>query len=136
VPKLLGYKFDFNKNRYSLTFAPDQNYYLLNTGYNFTLSPKLKLFPSTLISLSPGEKILFDLNTIMSYSDRFWFGASYRNNRSMAALIQFAVNSQFRVAYTYDFDFGKLGRYSNGSHEIILRYEFKYKIDVVDPLGL
>jgi type IX secretion system PorP/SprF family membrane protein len=134
IPKLLNYQFDFNKNKYSLKFDMGQSYYLFNTGYLFTLTPKIKLFPSTLISYSPGEKLLFDLNAYVSYIDRFWAGVSYRNSRSLAALFQFAVNNQFRIAYTYDFDFGRLGRYSNGSHEIMLRYEFKYKVDVVNPL--
>lgn len=134
VPKLLNYQFDFNKNKYSMKFDPEQSYYLFNTGYLFTLSPKIKLFPSTLVSYSPGEQLLFDINTYVNYIDRFWAGVSYRNNRSLATLFQFAVNNQFRVAYTYDFDFGSLGRYSNGSHEIMLRYEFKYKVDVVNPM--
>ena len=42
----------------------------------------------------------------------------------MSALLQFAVNRQFKVAYSHDFDLGKLGTYSNGSHEVMLRYEF------------
>jgi type IX secretion system PorP/SprF family membrane protein len=134
VPKLLSYKFNFDKNKYTIKFDPGQSYYLFNTGYLFTLSPKLKFFPSTLITYSPGEKILYDLNAHFNYIDRLWVGASYKNKRSLSALLQFAVNNQFRVAYTYDFDFGSLGRYSNGSHEIMLRYEFKYKVDVVNPL--
>lgn len=134
VPKLLVYKFDFDKNKYTQKFDPGQYYYLFNTGYLFTLSPKIKLFPSTLVTYSPGEKVLYDINIHANYIDRLWVGASYRNNRSVAALLQFAVNEQFKVAYTYDFDFGKLGRYSNGSHEIMLRYEFRYKVDVVNPL--
>ncbi len=134
VPKLLAYKFDFNKNKYTLAFSPDQNYYLLNAGYFITLSSKMKILPSTLVSFSPGEKLLYDVNAHLNYMDRFWFGASYRNNRSLAALFQFAVNNQLKFAYTYDFDFGKIGRYSNGSHEIMFRYEFKYKVDVVNPL--
>jgi len=134
IPKLLGYKFDFNKNKYTLKFDPGQYYYLFNTGYLFTLSTKFKFFPSTLVTFSPGEKLLFDLNAHFSYLDRIWAGVSYRNKRSLSTLFQFAVNNQFKVAYTYDFDFGRLGRYSNGSHEIMLRYEFKYKVYVVNPL--
>ena len=49
-------------------------------------------------------------------------------------LASVAVNNQLRIGYTYDFDLGKLGRYSNGSHEAMLRYEFRYKVDVVNPL--
>jgi len=135
VPKLLGYRFNYDKNKYTLIFSPGQYNYLLNAGYIYTLSQKIKLFPSTLITFSPKEKLLVDLNAYVSLNDRIWAGASYRNKRSLGALFQFAVNNQFRVAYTYDFDFGKLGNYSNGSHEIMLRYEFHYKVDAVSPLN-
>lgn len=134
VPKLLGYNFDFNKNKYNLKFDPSQYYYLLYTGYVFSLSPQVDFFPSTLITYSSGEKVLYDINAHFILFDRIWFGASYRNNRSVGGLLQFALNNQLRVAYTYDFDFGRLGRYSNGSHEIMLRYEFRFKVKVVNPL--
>jgi len=134
IPKLLGYNFNFDRNKYSLNVNPGQYYYLFNTGYLFSLSPKVKLLPSVLVTLSAGEKILYDINAHVSIIDRFWAGASYRNNRSVAALFQFSVNDQLKVGYTYDFDFGKLGRYSNGSHEIMLRYQFSYKVDAVNPL--
>jgi type IX secretion system PorP/SprF family membrane protein len=134
IPKLLGYKFDFDKNKYSMNFNPDQYYYMINTGYVFDLNEKIKLFPSTLITFSAGEKLLYDINAHVNLYDRLWTGLSYRSNRSVAALLQFSINNQLKVAYTYDFDFGKLGRYSNGSHEIMIRYEFRYKVDVVNPL--
>jgi type IX secretion system PorP/SprF family membrane protein len=117
IPKFLSYKFNFDKNKYI-----------------YTLSPKFKLFPSTLLTFTPKEKILFDINAHVNYLDRFWGGVSYRNGRSFAGLFQFQVNNQLKVAYTYDFDFGKLRTYSNGSHEIMVRYEFRYKVDVVNPL--
>jgi type IX secretion system PorP/SprF family membrane protein len=135
IPKLLGYKFNFDKNKYTLTFNPGQYNYLLNTGYIYELSTKIKLFPSTLIIFSPGEKVLIDLNAYVGMNDRLWFGASYRNKRSFGVLAQFAVNNQLKLAYTYDFDSGSLGRYSNGSHEIMVRYEFHYKVDAVSPLN-
>ncbi|MBN2863451.1 MAG: type IX secretion system membrane protein PorP/SprF, partial [Bacteroidales bacterium] len=90
--------------------------------------------PSTLIIYTPGNKLLYDINAHFSLYDRLWTGLSYQSNRSVAALLQFAVNNQIRIGYTYDFDFGKLGRYSSGSHEVMLRYEFRYKVDVVNPL--
>jgi len=135
VPNLLGYKFNYDKNKYTLTVNPGQYYYLFSGGYNFALSQKIKFLPSTLISLSPGEKMLVDLNAYFNLYDRFWAGASYRNNRSVGVLFQFAVNNQLRIAYTYDFDTGNLGHYSNGSHEIMLRYEFHYKVNVISPLN-
>lgn len=134
IPKLLSYKFNFDKNRYNSKIDPGQYSFLFNAGYLYTISPTLKFFPSTLITLSPGEKILLDLNAYFNYIDRFWGGISYRNGRSIAGLFQFQVNNQLRIAYTYDFDLGKLGKYSNGSHEIMFRYEFRYRVDVANPL--
>jgi type IX secretion system PorP/SprF family membrane protein len=135
IPQLMGYKFDFDKNKYTLFVNPGQYNYLINAGYVYSINPKIKLLPSTLITYSPGKKLLFDFNMYASLNDRIWGGLSYRNGRSLGALIQVAVNNQIRVAYTYDFDFGTLGHYSNGSHEIMLRYEFHYKVEAVSPLN-
>jgi type IX secretion system PorP/SprF family membrane protein len=135
IPKLLGYRFNFDKNKYTLLFNPGQYNYLLNVGYVYSVNEKVKLFPSTLITVSPGEKILVDLNGYASFNDRIWAGVSYRNKRSVGALVQVAVNNQIKIAYTYDFDLGKLGHYSNGTHEIMVRYEFRYKVDAVSPLN-
>jgi type IX secretion system PorP/SprF family membrane protein len=108
---------------------------MLTTGYTFTLNPNVKFMPSTLLTYYTGERILYDLNTYFSFFDRFWAGASYRNNRSVTGLFQFHVNEQLKLAYSYDFDIGVLSRYSNGTHGVMLRYEFKYKVDVVGPVG-
>jgi len=134
IPKILCYKFDFKNNKYDLLIKPGQNGYMLTGGYSFSISPKLKFLPSTLLTLIPREKLLIDINAHFNYIDRFWIGASYRNNRSFAGLFQFQINNQLKIAYTYNLDFNKLRTYSNGSHEIMLRYEFRYKVDVANPL--
>jgi type IX secretion system PorP/SprF family membrane protein len=137
IPKLLSYKFNFEKNKYTLNFGPGQYNYLINTGYVYSLTKEIKLFPSALISIFPeeGKKFLVDFNAYVSLNDRIWTGASYRNGRSVGALLQYAINDQFRIAYTYDFDFNKLQTYSNGSHELMLRYEFRYKVNAISPLN-
>jgi type IX secretion system PorP/SprF family membrane protein len=134
IPELIGYRFDFNKDKYSMKFNPDQYSYLFNTGYVFSLSPKLKFFPSTLITFSQGEKLLYDVNANFIMFDRLWLGASYRDSRSVAGLLQFSINKQLRVAYTYNFDLNELRTYSNGSHEIMLRYQFSYTVNAINPL--
>ncbi len=134
IPRLLGYKFDFDRNKYSLRVEPGQYNYVLNTGYMFSLGQKARFIPSAMLSYSPGDKLLYDASAHFILSDRLWFGATYRSTSSVTALAQFAVNNQFKVAYSYDFNYGKLGSYNHGSHEVMLRYEFRYKVDVVNPL--
>ena len=134
IPRLLGYKFDFDKNKYSLKVELGQYNYVLNTGYMLLLSQKTKFMPSALVSYSVGDKLLYDVSAHFILNDRLWLGATYRSTSAVTALAQFAINNQFKVAYSYDYNFGKLGTYSNGSHEIMLRYEFRYKVDVINPL--
>jgi len=134
IPRLLGYKFDFDKNKYSLKVEPGQYNYVLNTGYMFSLGQKTKLMPSALVSYSVGDRLLYDVSAHFILNDRLWLGATYRSTSAVTALAQFAINNQFKVAYSYDYNFGKLGTYSNGSHEVMLRYEFRYKVDVINPL--
>jgi type IX secretion system PorP/SprF family membrane protein len=134
IPKFVGYKFNYDKNKYSLSVDPQHYNFMLSTGYAFNLSQKVDFVPSTLLTLNPGQKLLFDFNANFNFNNRFWAGASYRNGRSLGALFQVQVNNQFKIAYTYDFDTGKLGGYSNGSHEVMLRYEFRYKVNIVNPL--
>ena len=130
----MGYKFDFDRNKYSLQFDPDQYNYVLTTGYMFPLGQKARFMPSALLSYSPGDKLLYDGSAHFILYDKLWLGATYRSTGSVTALAQFAINNQFKVAYSYDFNYGKLGTYNNGSHEVMLRYEFRYKVDVVNPL--
>lgn len=135
IPKLVGQKFDYDKNKYLLKNNFNDYIYMLNAGYMIDLSPKVKFLPSTLLALSLGDKILYDINAHFRIMDRFWIGASYRNNRSVTGLFQFQLTNQLKFAYSYDFDFNKLKTFSSGSHEVMLRYEFRYKIDAISPLN-
>jgi len=125
----------FEKNKYVLSNNMDDYYYLFNTGYLFDISSNFQFFPSALVVFSPGENIIFDINAYFRVMDRFWFGASYRNNRSISAMFQFQLNDQIRFAYSYDFDFAELQKFSSGSHEVMLRYEFRYKVEAISPLN-
>ncbi len=135
IPKLLGYRFNVEQNKYTVLFSLARYSYLLNTGYKFDINKNIKFLPSTLISFTPKEKVLIDLNAYVSVNNFFWTGISYRNGRSLGALIQFAINNQLKIAYDYDFTTGSLGHFSNGSHEIMLRYEFHYKVEAVSPFN-
>ncbi len=86
-----------------------------------------------MIRYSPAANVQVDLNSFFIYDDRIWFGVSYRSNQSMVGHLLYQVNNQLAVGYSYDLGFGKIGGYMGGSHEITLRYDFRYLIDVIDP---
>lgn len=136
IPDLIDNKFSLNKNKYSQEFSPEKFHYLFNTGYVFNLASKTKFFPSTLVTYTKGKQIQYDINAHFSFFNILWIGGTYRSTRSIVGLLQLAVNNQLRIAYTYDYDFGMLGKYNTGSHEIMLRFEFRYNVDTVSPLNL
>ena len=133
LPLFLNHRFNPMTNKFKLHNDFSEYNYLINGGYIFEVKPDVKVLPSLLIRYNPGNSPQLDLNSHMIFKDKLWIGMSYRSKNTMVGMFQYQINNQFRVAYSYDFDLGKLGRYNNGSHEIMLRYEFSYTIDVFSP---
>jgi type IX secretion system PorP/SprF family membrane protein len=111
---------------------------LLNTmlygGVIISAGSGFKIKPSTLLQYA-GKGFLFDLNcSFLMLKERLELGVSYRNNSTLVGLVQFKIN-QFRIGYAYDYALGKPTAI-NTSHEIMLRYDFKFKVKAVSPLYL
>lgn len=107
--------------------------FILTGGYIFTLNDNFKLKPSTLLRVSPNKQAQLDLNANVIYKDQFWLGASYRHNDAMVFIAEFQINQQFKIGYSYDYTLTAFKKYSGGSHEIMLQYEFGYKVKSIDP---
>lgn len=138
IPRLLNYSFDFTSNKYVFDNDAGSYSYLLNAGYTFEAAENIDIFPSVLLRYSAipdPSKLQLDINTHVCFYDKFWLGGSYRNKRTVAAMLQFQPTSQLRIGYSYNFEISQLGRYTNGSHEIMMNYIFKYKVEAVNPLN-
>lgn len=135
MPQFLTARFNFDKNRYALVNDPKQYNYLFNTGIELEYATNFKFFPSVLLTYASGEKLQYDINAHFGFLNLIRIGGSYRNNRSIVAMLQVQLNNQLRIAYSYDFDMGELGRYSAGSHEVMVRYLFSYKVDAINPVN-
>jgi len=107
--------------------------FILTGGYIFALNENFKLKPSTLLRVSPNNQAQIDVNTNLIYKDQFWIGASYRHNDALVMLAEFQINQQFKIGYSYDYTLSAFRRYSRGSHEIMLQYEFGFKVKSIDP---
>jgi type IX secretion system PorP/SprF family membrane protein len=133
IPMFLSHNFNSSTQEFELVNDYGEYNYLLNSGYLFKLAENWKVLPSTMIRFNPGSTVLVDLNASVIYGDKVWAGFSYRSSKSIVWLFMYQVNNQLAIAYTYDMGLGKIGGYMGGSHEIMIRYEFRYVIDVVDP---
>ncbi|TYP77041.1 PorP/SprF family type IX secretion system membrane protein [Aquimarina intermedia] len=97
------------------------HYYLLG-GYVFQITPQLKMKPATMVKLTEGAPITFDISTNFLIQEKLTLGASYRFDDAVSGLAGFQVSNTFYVGYGYDYSISNLSKYNSGSHEIILRY--------------
>jgi len=97
------------------------------------ISSQVKFLPSLIIKYHPKNAIQIDYNAQINLKDRIWMGIGYRNRNMLVGMLQYQLNYQIRMAYSYDYNFGSIGKYMNGSHEIVLNYVFKYSRNVMGP---
>ena len=133
IPLFLCHQFNFEKSKFTLHNDFSEYNYMITAGNVFRINTKIKVFPALLMKYNPGNTPQVDLYSHVIFRDKFWVGVSYRSRKSLVGIFQYQINNQLRIAYSCDFDLGKLGRYNSGSHEIMMKYDFNYLLEVISP---
>lgn len=124
IPTLVAYDarkdFSFDVNKGSFL----HRHYYAYGGYVFKLNDKFKLKPSALIKYLPAAPIEADINMNLLYNDQFWIGCSYRSMDAVVFMVEYQTNARFRVGYAFDLTTTKIRKYSAGTHEIMIGYDF------------
>ncbi|WP_027391191.1 MULTISPECIES: type IX secretion system membrane protein PorP/SprF [Aquimarina] len=94
------------------------------TGFVFDLVDEVKLKPSMVIKQVLDSPLTFDISLNSLIYNKFELGVSYRYEDAFIALAGFNITRNLKVGYSYDFSTSELSGYNNGSHEIILLYNF------------
>ena len=134
IPSFLSYVND-GGGKVSFNAFSDFDVYV-SAGALITLSPSFKFKPSAFLdySVQKTKKTQLDLNGNFIIRDMVWIGGSWRTSEQVAVgILQLQVNPQLMIGYSYDYPVGMMNTYSKGSHEIILRYEFSYKVNAANP---
>ena len=98
---------------------------LIIAGMLFNLSDNLEFKPTTLIKMTPAAPIQADFTASFIIAKKLLLGAMIRTGDSFGALVGFNITEQFHIGYSYDWSYGlKTAKYNQGSHEILLRYDF------------
>lgn len=126
APYLFQNKYsDITLDNETLLSGSEQRHYFLIAGTVLDISDKFAFKPTTLVKLTPAAPIEADITASFVYVQRLSLGANYRTGDSFGALIGFNITKQLFLGYSYDWSFGlKTSKYNNGSHEIVLRYDF------------
>ncbi len=121
IPALLQTKVNTDN---TLVTTSANNHYFLTAGYVFECSEAFKLKPSFLMKAIKGAPFQYDLNLNAWILDIVGLGVSYRTSDAYVGMFELQVSSAIRLGYAFDYTISNLQRYSKGTHELMLRYEF------------
>jgi len=119
--------------------ARQDRHYFIMAGFVLGLGRSLALKPSFLVKATR-DAAAIDLNLNLWIKDRIAIGGSWRTNNkdfkspfgnlngdAVIGMLEIQATDQFRLGYAYDFALNGLQSKQNGTHEVMLRYEFGYR---------
>ncbi|MEZ7966245.1 MAG: type IX secretion system membrane protein PorP/SprF [Flavobacteriales bacterium] len=101
----------------------EQHYYA-GAGYVFKLSPLIDLRPSVLLKYQNAAPAEVDINANFLINKKLWLGLGYRTGDALIGMVEYNISTRLRGGYAYDFTTTDIGNYSNGSHEIMIAFDF------------
>ena len=125
IPKMIQNK--INSDDFSSEFVSKEEIHLFfMTGYVFDLNRILKFKPYLLVKYVHNTPISVDLTAQFLFYERLWLGAMYRVGDAVGGMLQMQITNQLKIGYAYDITASDLGAYNNGTHEILVSYDFNF----------
>lgn len=133
IPNFLRTKhFDSSDNFQAV--AADRMHYYMVSGYVFDLSDAVKFKPATMLKFTEGAPIQWDVSANFLFHEKLTLGAAYRWDAALSALAGFQINPNWFIGVGYDYQLTDLQKYSDGSYEIILKFElFNSRKSILTP---
>lgn len=123
-PKLLENDFYSDAVTGATSIAGERRHYYFIAGAVFNLSDDIKFKPSLLTKVVSNAPVQLDFTANFLLKEKVWLGAMFRSGDAAGLLMQFNINEQLRLGYAFDFPFTPINRYSGGTHEVMLSYDF------------
>lgn len=102
---------------------------LLSSGLAIELNNDMVFKPSIFVKYVQNTPVNFDVNASMLFKKVFWLGFSYRHGSALAIITEYNVTDWIRLGYSYDVVLNRLKRFSSGSHELFIGFDFLLKKD-------
>lgn len=118
-------------NIYNGNINPDMVTFL-NTGCVLKMSDNVFVKPAILVKNIITAPVSANISTTFYYKEIIGLGVGYTYNTSALAYTDIRLNDQLHFGYAFEYALNALQNYSSGSHEIMLRYLFRYKVNTVN----
>lgn len=104
-------------------FGSEDIHTFLTAGYVFQINEKVKFKPAFMTKYVTGAPLSIDITANILYNNKFEFGAAYRIDDAVSALVNINITPSLRVGYAYDYTLSNLGQFNSGTHEIMLLFD-------------
>jgi len=128
LPTLINNKWN---NQEPLLAARQARHYFLSGGYVFDLGTNFKLKPNVLLRWVEGGPFQYDLNMNLLVKETVWVGVSYRMQDSIDGLVQWNINKQMSLGYSYGYPTSSLSSFQSGTHEFVVNYRLRQNKHIV-----
>ena len=122
-------------------------HYYLQAGALWDLNQSIKIKPSILLKEDFLGPTNMDFNLFFLFQERIWLGASYRaaiplfrnpllqtdltNRDAVSVMLEYYVNPNLRIGYSFDYSTSHLGDAFRGSHEISIGYTLSQRKKII-----
>lgn len=107
-------------------------HYFLTGGYVFNFNENLKFKPAFMARSASGVPLAIDITSNFLINNKVELGVGYRVGDAVSGLANFRVTPDLRIGYAYDYTLSNLGRFSSGSHEIMVLFDISKNKDKKD----
>jgi type IX secretion system PorP/SprF family membrane protein len=112
----------------------EERHFLISAGGVFDMNEQLTLKPSILYKQAAGVRPTLDINSTLYYAETLGLGVGWRNMDAIVIMAEWITLGRLHFAYMYERTTSDLSNYSNGSHELLLRYHFSNsKVSNISP---
>jgi len=128
VPRLLTFNDKHNVSIDREDMPSLVSHYYLSGGYNFELNNEFDLRTIMLGKYTPNVIPQGDINVTAVYRKLVGLGLGYKSLGFASINALYNYKELFSIGYAFDFTLTRVANYSQGSHEIMLRYAFPNRI--------
>ncbi len=128
IPQLLANEPIFTTNTGEDLIYSTKRHIRSTLKYEFAFGENGKnvFYPLVMIRAVKGAPVQFDINAVLDFKKRAWFGVTYHSNYAIAVSAGLRMDN-FSIGYAHDFVLSKVANYSKRSSEIVLSYRFGEK---------
>lgn len=128
VPQLLNNEPVFTTNTGEDLIYSTKRHIRSTLKYEFSFGENGEnvFYPLVMIRAVKGAPIQYDINAVVDFKKRAWFGVTYHSNYAIAVSAGLRLDN-FSIGYAHDFVLAKVANYSKRSSEIVLSYRFGEK---------